>query len=165
MLAVRIDSDSQGVAMGNSRFFESEKTVARRERICAAEDEVARFNRAHRIVCAQLDDLFDDARERLGEESAAVFDILKMVLESRDYRESITDKIRGQNVSADCAVRKTAHEFWLVFSSMNDAYMKERALDVADVSERLLRVLELETVQPLRPRLRSQNPRLLTSVY
>ncbi len=64
-----------------------------------------------------------------------------MMLEDLDYRESIADIIQRQKVNAEYAVAATGENFSQMFSEMDDEYMRARAADVKDVSDRLLRVL------------------------
>ena len=73
--------------------------------------------------------------------SAAIFEIHQMMLEDLDYLDSIQNMIQTQEVNAEYAVATTSDNFAMMFSSMDDAYMKERAADVKDVSERILAVL------------------------
>ena len=64
-----------------------------------------------------------------------------MMLEDEDYQESIENMITVQKVNAEYAVAQTADNFAEMFSAMDDDYMRGRAADVRDISERLLAVL------------------------
>ncbi len=64
-----------------------------------------------------------------------------MMLDDDDYLNSIKNIIAEQGVNAEYAVGITADNFSEMFSSMDDAYMKERAADVKDISERIIRIL------------------------
>ena len=77
----------------------------------------------------------------MGEASAAIFEIHQMMLDDLDYLDSIHNMIETQEVNAEYAVATTSDNFAMMFSSMDDAYMKERAADVKDVSERILAIL------------------------
>ena len=93
----------------------------------------------------QLQELYDKALREVGEANAAIFEIHQMMLEDDDYAESIENMIQMQKVNAEYAVAQTADNFARMFSSMDDDYMKERAADVKDISERLLTVLQGES--------------------
>jgi len=67
-----------------------------RKKIDDAESEIARFENARNMACAQLDGLYQDALIKAGKESATVFEIHKMMLEDLDFRESVTDIISTQ---------------------------------------------------------------------
>ena len=55
--------------------------------------------------------------------------------------ESITNMIRTQKVNAAYAVASTGDNFSQMFSMMDDDYMRERAADIRDISERLVGIL------------------------
>ena len=64
-----------------------------------------------------------------------------MMLEDEDYQESIKNIIRTQEVNAEYAVASTGDNFSEMFASMDDDYMRARAADMKDISERLIRNL------------------------
>ena len=139
---------SEGVAMGPLRFFDNKPRDIRREVTDVAEDEAKRFEKARQTACDQLEELFLDVTEKVGEENAAIFDIQKMMLEDLDFLEAIREMILEQNVNAEYAVSVTAQNFSQMFSSMDDLYMKERAADVIDVSERIQKALNPDLYVP-----------------
>jgi len=144
MLVIKGLGVSPGVAMGHLRFLENDPVPIRRENIDDVENEVARFEKARGLAYAQLDELYHEALNRTGRESAAIFDIHKMMLDDLDYRESVTDTIRTQKVNSEYAVNLAAEKFAGTFSSMNDAYLQGRAADVFDISGRIQKALRPE---------------------
>ena len=144
MVIIKGTAVSEGIAMGPVRFLDNKPKAVRFEKIDDPEYEAARFENARRTAYAQLDELYQSTKEKIGEEEAAIFDIHMMMLEDLDYLESVTDIIRSQSVKAEYAVSQTAQNFSQIFSSMDDEYMKERAADVADISERIQRILAPE---------------------
>jgi len=144
MLTIKGVCVSSGVAAGPLRFLKNEPVVISRENIDDVESETARFEKARKTAYAQLDGLYREALKKAGEQSAAVFDIHKMMLDDPDYRESVTDIIRAQKVNAEYAVNVTARKFAGMFSSMDDAYMQGRAADVFDISGRIQKALRPE---------------------
>lgn len=71
-----------------------------------------------------------------------IFDVHQMMLDDLDYVESVTNIIETQKVNAEFAVATTGDNLSQVFASMDDAYMKERAADVKDISNRVIRILQ-----------------------
>ena len=63
------------------------------------------------------------------------------MLEDDDYKESVLNIIDNQNVNAEYAVAQTSDNFSSMFAAMDDEYMRGRALDVRDISERLITIL------------------------
>ena len=128
---------SDGISIGALFFLKNKSEAIKREKIDFPEKETARFEAAREEACLQLEQLYKETKERLGEENAAIFDIHKMMLEDIDYIESVTATIQEQAVNAEYAVAVTAEKFSEMFSSMDDDYMKERAIDVKDISDRI----------------------------
>ena len=123
------------------------------------EKEVERYHEATATAIQQLQELYDKALREVGEANAAIFEIHQMMLEDDDYAESIENMIQMQKVNAEYAVAQTADNFARMFSLMDDDYMKERAADVKDISERLLTVLQGEESQGVE----SQEPSIIVA--
>lgn len=130
-----------GVAIGTVQVFRRNEQQIKRYHVDDVEGEIARYEEARTEAIEQLQKLYDKALAQVGESGAMIFQIHQMMLDDLDYRESITNNIRMQSVNAEYAVGTTADNFSEMFSAMDDAYMKERAADVKDVSERLIKVL------------------------
>lgn len=132
----------QGIALGKLYVIEKKESTWTKMTVADTESEVARFQAARKEAMEQLDELYQEAMEQVGEENAMIFDVHKMMLEDLDYLEAIENRIRTESVNAEYAVTVTGEEFSAVFSSMDDEYMKARAADVLDISGRVVRVLE-----------------------
>ena len=150
---------SRGVASGKLRFLKHDTQAQPRREITDPEAEVARFDKARGAAIAQLIQLYTESRAKLGEEQSLLFRIHQMMLEDDDYAESIENMIQMQKVNAEYAVAQTADNFARMFSLMDDDYMKERAADVKDISERLLTVLQGEESQGVE----SQEPSIIVA--
>ena len=131
-----------GIAIGRLYVFEKGKEQVEKISVADTEAEVVRFQSARGQAMEQLDKLYQDALSRGGEENAQIFDVHKMMLDDLDYIEAIEGRIRKDAVNAEYAVTVTGKEFSAMFSGMDDAYMKARAVDVIDVSDRLVRLLK-----------------------
>ena len=109
--------------------------------ITDSEAEVARLNEAVDKAKAQIAKLYEKALAEVGEESAAIFEVHQMMLEDDEYLDSIYGMIRDENLNAEYAVQMTANTFSQIFATMDDEYMKARAADILDISNRVIRVL------------------------
>ena len=127
------------IAIGQLSFFQRNEVFVKRERVTNTEYEMVRLQRAICAAQQELSALYEKAVSEIGEANAQIFEIHKMMLEDLDYLDSITNIIENQNMNAEYAVAVTADNFAMMFAAMEDAYMKERASDVKDVSDRLLR--------------------------
>lgn len=130
-----------GVVFGRIQFYQRVHQQIQRIRIDNPEKEIERFDAAKLRTYAQLQSLYERALDEVGESNAMIFQIHQMLLQDFDYLDSITNIITTHNVNAEYAVAATADNFAAMFASMKDLYMKERAADVRDVSERLISVL------------------------
>ena len=130
-----------GVAIGKVLVYKKGEQQVKRQRVTDTQAEIQRFEAAKAEAVEQLKALYEKAVKEVGETSAAIFEIHQMMLEDLDYLDSIHNMIETQAVNAEYAVATTSDNFAMMFSSMDDAYMKERAADVKDVSERILAVL------------------------
>lgn len=141
MLTYKGKSVFGGIAIGKIRVYSKGEQQVKRIKVDHAEDEVVRYREATAAAIAQLQGLYDKALKEVGEANAAIFEIHQMMLEDDDYCESVENIITTQKVNAEYAVAQTADNFAQMFSSMDDDYMKERAADVKDISERLVTIL------------------------
>ena len=137
-----------GIAVGRIRILKKEKRNVVRSHVEDVEAEIRRKAAAVDETMQQLRQLYDKALQEVGESGAAIFDVHQMMLEDQDYQESIENMIRTQEVNAEYAVAVTSDNFAAMFEQMDDDYMKARAADVRDISERLISVL-LEEKQEL----------------
>ena len=138
-----------GIAIGKIREISKENNVVRRVKVDDVEAEKARFEAARDQASEELGALYEKAVKEVGEANAAIFEVHQMMLEDEDYLDSIRNIIDTQNVNAEFAVATTGDNFAKMFAEMDDDYMKERAADVKDISERVVRILSKkeETVQ------------------
>lgn len=130
-----------GIAIGPIKVIKKDNSQVKRIHITDTESEVNRFVQAKQNSKEQLEKLYEKAALEVGEANAAIFDIHNMMLDDLDYIESIENVIRTQSVNAEYAVALTGDNFSEMFSAMDDDYMKARASDVKDISERIIRNL------------------------
>lgn len=130
-----------GIAIGPIKVIKKDNSQVKRIHITDTEAEVNRFVQAKHNSKEQLEKLYEKAVLEVGEANAAIFDIHNMMLDDLDYIESIENVIRTQSVNAEYAVALTGDNFSEMFSAMDDDYMKARASDVKDISERIIRNL------------------------
>jgi phosphotransferase system enzyme I (PtsI) len=131
----------KGIAMGPALVHRNGKTQVKRTKIDDAQIELARLETAGIKAGEQLENLYDKALKEVGQASAAIFEVHQMMLEDEDYLESIRNMIETEQVNAEYAVAVTGDNFSEMFAAMDDDYMKARAADVKDISERLIKNL------------------------
>ena len=135
----------RGIAEGPVVVLKNKDHQVKRVKIAEADCEIARLEAALSQSRAQLQALYDKAVKEVGEESAAIFEVHQMMLEDEDYLEAIYNMIRTEQVNAEYAAAVTGDNFSAMFEGMNDDYMKARAADVRDISNRLVQNLSGDT--------------------
>lgn len=131
----------KGIAIGKLFFYQKGEQSVKREKIQDTAAELQRYEAAREEAIAQLNVLYEKAVKEVGEVNAAVFEVHAMMLEDDDYVDSIVNIIETQQVNAEFAVATTGDNFAAMFAEMDDDYFKARAVDVKDISERLVNVL------------------------
>ncbi len=130
-----------GVAIGKISFYKRTGGQIQRRKIDNPAAEIARFEEAKAKAIEQLDELYNKAVQEVGEGNAMIFQVHQMMLDDLDYVEAITNMITTQEINAEFAVGTTGDNFSQMFASMDDEYMRERAADVKDISERVVSIL------------------------
>lgn len=131
------------VAIGTISIFKRQEVAVKRSHITDVEREKARLAAAKEMAQNQLRDIYEKALKEVGEENAQIFETHILMIEDEDYNDSIENIIETQKVNADYAVAVTADHFADMFSTMDDAYMRERAADVRDISNRIIQNLNM----------------------
>ena len=139
-----------GIAIGKLWVFSKKEHQVVRVKVQDCEKELARYEEAKKEAVKQLQLLYEKACKEVGEANAAIFEIHQMMLEDEDYADSIKNIVTSQQVNLEYAIGVTADNFSAMFSAMEDEYMKARAADVKDISERLLSILKGNSTGELR---------------
>lgn len=131
----------KGVALGPIAVLKPQDEKVKRVHVEDTDAEIVRLGKAGEQSAAQLQALYEKAVKEVGEASAAIFEVHQMMLEDEDYLEAIHNMIRSEKVNAEYAVAVTGDNFAEMFANMDDDYMRGRAADVKDISNRLVRNL------------------------
>ena len=141
MITIQGKGVSIGVSIGPLYYYHRVTTEIKTYEVTDTAAEWERFKIAQTTAMEQLGALAEKTRTEVGEEEAFLFETHQMLAEDLDYEESIEGIIKEEKLNAETAVSRTAEVFAEMFASMEDAYMRERAADIKDVSARILRIL------------------------
>lgn len=130
-----------GIAIGPISLYHRQDHVVKRTKVEDTAAEISRFEAAKEKAKEQLQALYEKAKKEVGETNAMIFEVHQMMLDDLDYVESVTNMISSQKINAEYAVATTGDNFANMFAAMDDEYMKARAADVKDISNRLIMVL------------------------
>ncbi len=131
-----------GIAIGRISVYNKDESTVKRVKIEDTAAEVKRFEEAKETAKEQLQVLYEKALVEVGEVNAMIFDVHQMMLDDLDYVEAITHMIESQGINAEYAVATTGDNFSDMFAAMDDDYMKARAADVKDISNRVVKILQ-----------------------
>ncbi|MDR2149293.1 MAG: phosphoenolpyruvate--protein phosphotransferase [Spirochaetaceae bacterium] len=144
MITLQGKGVSAGIARGRLSFLKRQTLSVEKRSIENADEEIERFNTARKAAADQLDTLSATMMDKIGEENALLFEIHRMMLEDSDYCDPVIEIIKTEKVCAEYAVNTAGSRLAKEFADMDDSYMKARAIDVYDVSNRVIEILSGE---------------------
>ncbi|MDO4430399.1 MAG: phosphoenolpyruvate-protein phosphotransferase PtsI [Lonepinella koalarum] len=132
---------SPGIVFGKALVLKEEKILLDHTKIAdsAIDNEIARFYAGRTAAAAQLTAIKERAENTLGEEKAAIFEGHLMILEDEELEEEILDYLRANHVNAAVAASKIIDQQVAMLSEIDDEYLKERAGDIRDIGNRLIK--------------------------
>ncbi|MEW9667878.1 phosphoenolpyruvate--protein phosphotransferase [Ammoniphilus sp. 3BR4] len=129
---------SAGIAIGKAYLLESPDLSVNKKSVSDSEAEVARLTHAVEQAQQELEKIQEHALHKLGEDKAAIFAAHLLVLNDPELLDPVRENIRNEGVNAEFALSEVAKMFIAMFEQMDNEYMKERAADIRDVTNRVL---------------------------
>ncbi|MFF2887214.1 phosphoenolpyruvate--protein phosphotransferase [Paenibacillus sp. NPDC057967] len=129
---------SPGMAVAPILIYRNSQPVIEETTITDTKSEIERLQAALRETRAELEQLRDSVKAKLGEEKAEIFEGHLMILEDPDLIDAVIEAIQNESVNAEYAVHTASSSFIEVLKQMDDEYLRERAADVRDVSGKLI---------------------------
>ena len=132
---------SPGIVFGKALVLKEEKIVLDMQKIkdSQVDEEIARFYAGREEAVEQLNSIKERAYQSLGEEKAAIFEGHLMILEDEELEEEIIDYLRSNHVNAAVATNVVIDQQVAILSEIDDEYLKERAGDIRDIGNRLIK--------------------------
>lgn len=141
MRIVKGKSVFEGIVIGKVAIYKKGQLPVKSYIIEDIEKELRRLELAKEVALKQLQELYEEAMLKIGEAKAMLFQVHQMMLEDADYNDSIREVITSQKVNSEYAIHSVSERFAEMFESMEDAYMRARAIDVRDISQRFIAAL------------------------
>ena len=129
---------SKGYAIGKVFVQEHEEIVITDAKVSDVAAEQAKLKTALDASREQLENIKAKAAAEMGEEKAAVFEAHITLLDDPEFTGAMNLEIENNSINAMKAVENVTNTFVMIFESMEDAYMRERAADIKDVSKRII---------------------------
>ena len=133
---------SNGISNAKAYVLVDNKPIISKKKIKDVSAEIKKFDDAIKVATKQIEKLKEGAIKKLGVEKAAVFDAHIGILTDPEMETQVKEKIKNEKVNSSFALSEVANMFKDIFSSMDDPYMQERAADISDVTDRLLKIIE-----------------------
>ena len=130
---------SPGIALGKALVIEHSELVIEKKTIENIDEEIQKLESAVKVSKEELTKVKEKALAELWEHEAEIFEAHLLVLEDPELIGSAISKIRDEKVNADYALNEIKEMFVAMFESMDNEYMRERAADIKDVTNRVLR--------------------------
>ncbi|MCT4507506.1 MAG: phosphoenolpyruvate--protein phosphotransferase [Tepidibacter sp.] len=130
---------SPGIALGKALVLEHNEIIIEKKTIENIELEQKKLMDAIDKSKEELIKIKERALVELGAEKAEIFEAHLLVLQDPELVDSTLSKIKDEKVNADYALNEIKSMFVSMFESMDNEYMKERAADIKDVANRVLR--------------------------
>ncbi|ASP27873.1 phosphoenolpyruvate-protein phosphotransferase [Spiroplasma corruscae] len=143
---------SNGIALAKVYILKEEQIIINKSEVKDIDSEIVLVQESIKKAKSDLQNLKKIAEEKLGEEKAAIFEAHASILEDPVMVEEFVALIKEKNYSASKSISEVSNKYIDMFKAMDDQYFKERAADIKDVTERLLRyvlglqVLDLATI-------------------
>ena len=131
---------SKGIQRGVIYFYSRRQAAVEPRQTADVVGERGKLNQAREQAGAQLLEMAELARAQAGESAALLFETHAMFLEDEDYTGAM-DELVEEGYNAEYAVQQAGEQFSAMLAEMDDPYMQARAVDVKDVTSRLLNIL------------------------
>jgi len=132
---------SPGIAIGKVIIKEEHKVEVTNYKVDNVDLELERLESAKSKALLQIDNIYNRTLKHIGSEEAKIFEAHKMMLTDPEYIGQIKETIKTESINAEWAVKKVSDTFISIFENMDNEYMKERASDIRDITERLIKIL------------------------
>lgn len=133
---------SPGIAIGTALKIEEHELNIEKKAITDIDFEINSLKEAIKSSRVEISKIKYITEEKLGHESAMIFDAHLMILDDPEVYLQTVQAIEKDLVNASWALKATTDNFIAIFSALDDDYMKERASDIKDVFTRVLKHLE-----------------------
>ncbi len=132
---------SEGIVSGPLWIYLPARYEVPRRAGCDPEAEWQRVLSALEKVKTNIAALRERAGQSVGEAEAAIFDAHRMFLEDPELLEDIQRRLQEEGINAEAAVQDAGQNFAQMMLALEDAYFRERAQDVQDVIQQVIRAL------------------------
>jgi phosphoenolpyruvate-protein phosphotransferase len=139
---------SPGIAIGEAYRYAPTQVSVTQDHVSDPDSERQRLLVALGTADKQLQTLYEETRQRVGSEQAAIFEAQRAFLHDPELRQNIEQKIMQEHLNAGAALSEAFGTFMQLLVQTDNPYLRERAADLRDVRDRVLRALQPATTSP-----------------
>jgi len=132
---------SKGIAIGPGFVYQVVQITPKKRKVADNQAELEHFRACCTKADNQLQSLYNEAIDSVGEEAAEIFQAHRLMLKDPELIEYVEDAIANQELAADFAIHEAAEMNAAMMEALEDEYFKARAADIRDVAKRVLRLL------------------------
>ncbi|MGA9467764.1 MAG: phosphoenolpyruvate--protein phosphotransferase [Exiguobacterium marinum] len=129
---------SAGIAVAKAFVMETPSFDIPSHKIEDVTAEKARFQDAIAQSKTELEQIREHTLRELGPDKAEIFSAHLLIVEDPEIVSQVNEKIESENMNAAKALDEVAQTMIMIFESMDNEYMRERAADVRDVTKRVM---------------------------
>lgn len=136
-----------GLVVGKAYIYNKEKIEVQDNLISNVDEAVNNFNEALAKSKKELHKVFELAKVKIAEERAAIFEAQLMILDDPILIETIINRIKKEKKQPEFIVHNEINKYQELMLLSNESYMQERAHDINDIKERIIRNLQKKRLQ------------------
>lgn len=131
-----------GIVIGRAHLFTKEKIEISKSAISDIDEAISNLNEAVEKSKKELNKIFSIAREKMDEKRAGIFEAQLMILDDPILLGNIVERIKKEKIQPEFIVADEISKYQELMIISNESYLKERALDIEDIKNRIIRNLQ-----------------------
>lgn len=133
---------SPGIAVGKVYLKNAVSGEISYEKADNMEGEKKRFHASRALAVKQVEEIYNEMLHSKSEQEASIFLAHIEILNDIEFVYGVESVIDESGCTSEWAVKTVRDKFVEIFKAMDDEYMRERAMDIKDVSDRVIRILK-----------------------
>jgi phosphoenolpyruvate-protein phosphotransferase (PTS system enzyme I) len=129
---------SPGIARGTAFVYRPDEELPQRRTVQNSDGEMRRLNEALVETRRQIVELQERVAASVGSDDAEIFDAHLMIVEDGIVIGEVEKMLRAEKCNVEHAFFTVTQRYAKSLSEMDDAYLRERAVDIADVARRVI---------------------------
>lgn len=132
---------SSGIGIGKAFIIDKRQIDIIKKYVNDVDVELHRLRSAFETAKEQLQKLYKETIDKLGEKEAQIFKSHEMMLEDETFIFEVENIIKEEKINAEYALNEVSNIYIQMFQKIEDEYLRERSEDIKDVMNRVIRIL------------------------